>query len=130
MQRWLVWISLGVSVFAAFVLTGCRTAPIYSVNDTAISSGKPMTLEQVEAAIVRAGQQLGWTVRPVKPGELQATLILRTHTAIVSIPYSQTKFSIIYKSSVNLQHDGNQIHNNYNGWVRNLENRINQELSS
>ncbi len=116
-------------IMAAVLLAGCRTAPIYNVSDAGIPTGtKQRTLQDVEAAIVRAGDKLGWNMRPIKPGEVQGTLALRTHTAVVSIPYTTSKYSIQYKSSVNLNHDGNMIHSNYNGWIQNLERRINVEL--
>ena len=50
---------------------------------------------------------------------MNGTLILRTHTAEIEIPYSAGGYSIAYKSSVNLQEGGN-IHRNYNGWIQNL----------
>ena len=115
-------------VLSAVMLAGCRTAPIYNVNDAAIPSGKQHSMQDIQSAIVRAGDKLGWVMRVVKPGEIEGRLALRTHVAVVSIPYTQKSYSIVYKSSENLNQQGSEIHSNYNGWVQNLERRINAEL--
>jgi len=119
-----------ILLLSAVLLGGCRTAPVYNVTEAALPSGKQHSMKDVEAAILRAGDKLGWTMRAVKPGEVQGTLALRTHVAVVSIPYSQKGYSIVYKSSENLNYDGTQIHSNYNGWIQNLERRINVELAN
>src|SRR5512140_3338541 len=91
---------------AALVLAACQTVvPIYSVNDTVVSttSGKHLTAGQVRSAIITAGTSLGWHVTDAGPGRLAGTLHLRTHSAVVDIPYSATKYSILYRSSEDLQ---------------------------
>ena len=67
-------------------------------------------------------------MKPEKPGLIVGTLNLRTHTAVVDIPYTTTSYSILYKSSVNLKQEGNTIHSNYNGWVQNLDQAIKRQL--
>lgn len=120
------------TLFAAFVLAGCTTAPIMNVDNTPITTvtGKQLTGEQVRAAIVRAGSSLGWQMKEDGPGKLVGTLNLRTHTAVVDIPYSPNSYSIKYRSSVNLGEANGQIHRNYNGWVQNLTQRINAQLTA
>ena len=108
---------------AAVVLAGCAPlAPIQNVKERIGErlATKPLTQDQVKGAIVRAGTGLGWIMRDAGPGKLNGTLILRTHTAEVEIPYSASSYSIIYKSSINLQEAGGNIHRNYNGWIQNL----------
>lgn len=54
------------------ILVGCRTAPLYSVTDSAVppvTSGKPLTLANVTKAIVDAGMGLGWEMQVVRPGQ-------------------------------------------------------------
>jgi hypothetical protein len=58
-----------------------------------------------------------------------STLNLRTHTAMVDIPFTASTYSIVYKSSVNLDQQGATIHQNYNGWVQNLDQAIRRQLS-
>ena len=118
---------------AAAALTACNTmAPIQNVDSVAVSSvsNKPLRAEEVRAAIVRAGAGLGWVMKDAGPGTIHGTLILRTHTAEVQIPYSATRYGIVYKSSVNLQESGGKIHRNYNGWIQNLNRGINAQLAA
>ena len=114
------------------MLTACRTAPVYNVHNAAIPNTEkaPMTMQDIEAAIVRAGAGLGWNMRPVKPGLITATLNLRSHQAVVDITYDLEDYSIDYKSSINLKYNGTKIHSNYNGWIQNLNNAINAQLST
>jgi len=94
-------------VAAAIVLDlgACAVAPVHNVSDapTTTPSGKPL----------EAG-----------------TLALRTHKAVVDIPYSATKYSIQLKSTENLNADDGNIHKNYNGWVQNLDRGIRKGLAS
>jgi len=120
-------------VAAATALTACNTlAPIQNVSSVPVSnsSNKPMTAAEVRNAIVRAGAGLGWIMKDAGPGTINGTLILRTHTAEVTIPYSPTSYSIVYKSSTNLQESGGMIHRNYNGWIQNLNRGINAQLAA
>jgi hypothetical protein len=54
---------------------------------------------------------------------------LRTHTAVVDIPYGAAKYSILYRSSEDLQAADGKIHRNYNGWVQILDRQIRSEIS-
>ena len=63
-------------------------------------------------------------MEPQAPGLVRGTLNLRTHQAVVDIPYDTQRFSIRYVSSSNLDYDGRVIHRNYNSWVQNLQNAI------
>jgi len=111
---------------------GCmRCEAILNVSDAAVLSpaGKSLTADQVRAAIIRAGTSLGWQVKDEQSGMLVATLILRSHTAVVQIPYSPTSYSIKYRSSIALDEGDGQIHKNYNGWIKNLNKGINSQLA-
>jgi len=122
-----------VAAFAVIVaMTGCGSVPIMNVNDAAVAStsGKALSDEQVRGAIIRAGTSLGWQMKEEGPNLLRGTLVLRTHTAVVDIPFSTTSFSIKYRSSVNLDERNGSIHKNYNGWVQNLTAGINAQLAT
>jgi hypothetical protein len=118
-------LSLGLAI------VGCNTVPIMNVDNAAVAtpSGKPLTQEQVRAAIIRAGSALGWQMKDEGPNKMVGTLVLRTHTAVVDIPYSASNYSIKYRSSVNLEASGDTIHKNYNGWIQNLNRGIGTQLS-
>lgn len=120
-------------IFAALIalaIVGCASVPIMNVDSAAVPTvaGKPMTQEQVRAAIIRAGGALGWQMKDEGPNKMVGTLVLRTHTAVVEIPYSSTTYSIKYRSSINLDESGGNIHKNYNGWIQNLNKGINTQL--
>src|SRR4029078_5575610 len=127
-------ISRWVAVLAAATgPTACNTiAPIQNVENVPVSSSsnKPLSPAEVRAAIVRAGAGLGAIMKCAGPGMINGTLILRTHTAEVQIPYSATSYGIVYRSSVNLQESGGKIHRNYNGWGQNLHRGINAQLAA
>src|SRR5436853_88263 len=114
--------------FLSFFFEPCF-APSFAGASCSAASGDcartvAATAPQVRQAIVTAGTALGWKIADAGPGKLQGTLSLRTHTAVVEIPYSATKYSILYKSSEGLGESGGTIHGNYNGWVQNLDRAI------
>ena|ERR1700674_2977333 len=120
-----------VGAVVALGLGACTAVPIYNVSDApaTAASGKALQASQVRQAIVTAGGALGWRMVDVGPGRLEGTLNLRTHAAVVDIPYSATKYSIQFKSGENLRAADGSIHKNYNGWVQNLERGIRSELA-
>lgn len=116
----------------AIGLIACSAAPIYNVQETrvATASGKTPSSEEVRSAILGAGAALGWQMKDARPGVLEGRLALRTHVAVVEIPYSPRAYSINYKSSTGLDESGGNIHKNYNGWIQNLERGINARVSA
>ncbi len=110
-------------------LIGCRTNPVREVNNAPVLATGQYTMKDVKNAIFRAGQSIGWGMKEVKPGLIIATIFVRNHMAKVEISYSKKSFSIHYKDSAGLNYDGTNIHRNYNNWIKNLEQRINSQLS-
>jgi hypothetical protein len=119
-------------VGVALSLVACSAVPIYNVQDqtVATATGKAPSTADIRSAIVAAGAALGWQMRDVKPGVVEGTLTLRSHVAVVEIPYNAKTYSIVYKSSSNLDEKGGQIHKNYNAWVQNLQRGINARISA
>ena len=80
----------------AAALVGCTSAPIMNVGSTpvATTSGKSLTPDQVHSAIVRAGVALGCQMKDESATTLVGTLQLRSHTAVVEIPYTASRYSI------------------------------------
>lgn len=116
--------------FLILLVVGCTTAAVYNVEASPIVANKPVAMDDVEKAIIRAGRGLGWQMSPGGPGKMQGTLVLRTHRAVVDITYDTKTYSIKYKDSANLNYDGAMIHRNYNGWVQNLDKGIQTQLST
>jgi len=125
----LIWTFLFAVVAAATV--GCTTQPIYNVVSAPVTvpSGKTVSMQEVQTAIVRAGTALGWQISPEKPGQMTGRLSLRTHQAVVDITHDTKQYSINYKDSTDLGASGGQIHKNYNGWIQNLDKGIRTQLS-
>lgn len=120
-----------VLLVMAFALASCRSAPIQNMEGQAIPSNAGVKdLEQVTKAIQRAGVSLGWNMKVQEPGHIIGTLNIRSHMAKVDIEYSKTGYSITYRDSRNLEKSGDTIHSNYNGWIQNLDNKIQRELLS
>lgn len=125
--------SLALVIIVGFFLVGCRAASVYNVSNQEITTNKQqVALEDVEKAIIRAGVGLGWVMSKEAPGEIKATLSLRSHVAIVSIKYSTKEYNIKHLSSTNLEYNptNGTIHNQYNNWVKNLNQAIQVQLSS
>lgn len=115
----------------AILLVACTTQPVRNVDNAPINvSGSSYDLSDVTRAIKTAGTVLGWQMKEKTPGHIVGSLYLRTHVAIVDVTYTLDEFSINYKDSTNLNYDGSLIHKNYNGWIENLTNAINVQLSA
>ena len=118
---------------AVMMLAGCATPhPVRNVNDEPVvaPAGRAVSLDEVGKAILRAGGTLGWQMKLVEPGYIVGTLKLRSHVAVVDIRYTTKNYNITYKDSTNLNYDGTNIHNNYNGWISNLDRAIKTQLAN
>lgn len=116
---------LVVALLAGTALAGCaRTAPVQDGGGEFLGRA---TLAQRADQIRAAGAILGWRIESEGPGLLRGTLLLRTHQAVVQIPYDTQRFAIRYVSSTNLNFADGMIHRNYNSWVQNLQNTIIQQ---
>lgn len=108
----------------AFMLIGCRTAPVMNIDNAAIPVSEKHSSKDIKKAIIRAGATLGWNMKSIKEGHMIGTLHLRKHVAVVDITYNKNEYSINYKDSTNLNYDGKNIHSNYNGWIQRLNQNI------
>lgn len=119
---------------AIVVAVGCRAGgQVYEVKEAPVqtASGKTLTAQQVQKAIIDAGIKQRWIITEVKPGELLGEFNVQSHTIHVTIPYSTQNFSILYKDSSNLRYDPEKrtIHVNYAIWIQRLESEIKARLS-
>lgn len=117
-------------VALAALLAGCRTAPLYDVERSSFNTTEPHSMAEITEAIQQAGTRLGWQMDVERPGLIIGTLNLRSHQAVVEIPYDTSGFAINYQDSTDLRYDGETIHRNYNSWVQNLEREIRVEASA
>ena len=124
---------LGLTLLFAVAVAavGCTSQPIYNVTDAPVtaSSGKALSMSDVQTAIIRAGVPLGWQISQDKPGKLTGRLTLRSHAAVVDIEHNTKTYSIKYRESTDLNEKDGTIHRNYNSWVQNLDRAIRSQLT-
>ncbi|HTL62871.1 MAG TPA: hypothetical protein VL261_14600 [Nitrospira sp.] len=130
-----VWSTIAISCLVLVAVIGCRGGgQIYQVKDAPIqtATGKEPSLEDVQKGIIAAGVGLGWQMQVAKPGEIIGTLNVRSHQAVVSIPYTTKQYSILYKDSNNLKYNAEKqtIHENYSGWIQRLDGAIRSRLTA
>ncbi|MCF6308961.1 MAG: hypothetical protein L3J19_00575 [Sulfurimonas sp.] len=123
-----------IALVLSLSFAGCRTASIQNVPEQSVvtlSTKKNISNDDVFKAILRAGVGLGWNVHKIEEGVAEATLHLRTHKAVVTIKYDTNTYTISYKESSNLKYDREKqtIHQNYNGWITNLNQAIQSQLT-
>ena len=104
----------------------CATATIMNLENQPISDG--ISQDQFQQVVMTAAANRGWVFQSMGPDVMLGTLNVRSHTARVEIYQTARTYSIRYKDSVNLDHNGNQIHGNYNRWVANLNQDIRMEM--
>lgn len=120
-----------ITLIAALLLaiTACTSKPLLNVeNRTPAVAVKGE--DEMRRAILTALQQRRWTVERAERGTVLARILLRSHEAEISIPYSASSYSIHYRDSHNLGYRNGKIHRNYNKWIRNLDRSIQQALKN
>lgn len=115
---------------ALLVLAACNSRPVLNIEHSTlnVAGGADVTMKQVEDAIIKGGNIRRWIVRPVAPGDLEARIKVRSHTAVVRITHDTKSYSIVYKSSTNLKYNGTNISRNYNRWIANLDQAIQEQM--
>ncbi len=93
-----------------------------------VTTVKPLSQSDVRAGILSACSRRGWYPKEIKPGHIEASINVRSHTVLVDITYTAKEFQIKYKNSVNLITSSGKIHRNYNKWVATLRKDIDIEL--
>jgi hypothetical protein len=119
--------AIALAIALALGIVACRTAPVLTPRVT-LPSNEKRTDTDVANAIKTAGLRYEWEMVDDGPGHMTGTLHLRTHTAVVSIPYDANSYAIEYQDSERLRYENGRIHRNYNRWVNNLSQEIRQQL--
>ncbi|HRE15801.1 MAG TPA: hypothetical protein PLW86_01875, partial [Rhodocyclaceae bacterium] len=122
----------------------------------ATASGKRPSDAEIRIAIRQAGTSLGWSLADGQESQsLIATLMVRNkHTIQVTIQLQADHYSVTYRDSVNMNYtksgmsredqmlinwrgatnlggkESPVIHPNYNRWVKELVNAINNQIRS
>lgn len=114
-----------LSVLSLLAFSGAvqaRQAPLVDPDPVAIPAG--LSQEKAVKDIKRALIGRGWTITAQRPGEIESTLNLRTHTAKILVTWDTQAVRIAYVSSVDLDYKERKgkrfIHPNYLGWISNI----------
>ena len=124
------------AIMAAFATPAFARSPvpIFDFKDQAIltTGGRTMTNALVRDAVIRAANSLGWALAPDGEQKFVGTLVVRSkHTVVVDISYSPDRYSVVYKSSIDMKYDIKNgvpvIHPYYNDWAKKLVDAIRVE---
>jgi hypothetical protein len=122
-----------LSVFSLFAFSGAvqaRQAPL--ADPAPVSIPAKLTQDQVVKDIKRALIGRGWTITAERAGEIESTLYLRDHVAVVRVTWDTQTIRIAYVDSKNLDYKVRNgktyIHPNYLGWVSNIAKDMNTNL--
>ena len=118
------------------VLCGLLLAPVFAhadpvsnIVDHPITNLKKMTLADVRKGIVLGGTRYRWIFADDGPGKLKATQDAGRYSAVISISYTETTYSITLLESMGLEQKGDQIRSRYNRWIGLLTRNIDSELT-
>lgn len=126
-----VWavVLLALTLFTTAACAG-RIEPIYNVKDHPIpAAAQKLSVQDIGRNIMIAGAGRRWQFEQTAPDKLQAKYDNGKHAAVIDIAYSKTAYSITLVSTVNLHQKGDEVHRQYNFWIRNLEKDIDSRLS-
>lgn len=106
----------------------------WSIQTRSRSPG--LSQEKAIKDIKRALIGRGWTITAERPGEIDLTLTLRTHTARIRVTWDAQAVRIACVSSIDLDYKERKgerfIHSNYLSWISNIvkDMGINMQLSA
>jgi hypothetical protein len=119
------------AVLLALALAACglgMNVGVYTVDKPIPAAVQSAGLYQIEAYINQAITTKNWTADKVRPGELRAKQEWENKVAVITILYSQQRYSIGLHSSLNLDERNGSIDNAYNIRVKQLETEIDRRM--
>jgi hypothetical protein len=86
--------------FIVLFIAGCAIpmVALKDVDETHIID-KPLTKEQVRESILEGAKYANWRIQDLSSSTMLATYKIRTHTVNVRIAYTESSYSLYYKSS-------------------------------
>jgi len=90
-----------LKVFLGVVLIAGCAIPMVALKDVNETHNidKPLTKEQVKESILEGARYAKWRVRDLDSGTMLATYKIRVHTVNIRIAYTESSYSLYYKSS-------------------------------
>ncbi len=131
----MIYLHLLTIIFCLLVPLQVRAGrPINDLLDVRVPAklgGSAYSVEEVRRTIIAGAQRRGWTPQLEGDSKIIASILVRSrHYAEVEIAFTATSYSITYRDSRELDYDKDdrEIHGNYNKWVSNLSDSIQQEF--
>ena len=117
---------------AAILLMAARLEPLYTVQNQPVPP--PVAQKLNDDAFARlfadAAMQKGWRPLPLAPGQIRATLVIRSkHSVTVDILYNREFYSVAIVGSEALNEADGRIHPAANKAVKALQDSIQAALS-
>ncbi|HWA01118.1 MAG TPA: hypothetical protein VG841_12470 [Caulobacterales bacterium] len=107
--------------------TACASvAPILEIVDRPYAN--PHHRDPAEVIELALNRRL-YHITSRAPGTIEAFYSARNVRADITITYTDTTYSIRYKSSENLQYGQGRINAHYNRWVNNLDHDLQEEFA-
>jgi hypothetical protein len=94
-----------LKVFIGVLLIAGCAIPMVALDDVNQNHiiNKPLTKEQVKESILEGAKYANWRVQDLNSSTMLATYKLRTHTVSVRIAYTESSYSLSYKSSYKMK---------------------------
>ena len=104
--------------------------PVLNISNHPVTNLKKMSLDEVRKGIIRGGLRYKWVFEDEAPGKLKASQFEGRLSAVISITYSETDYSITLLESMGLDQKGNQIRSRYTRWIQLLTRNIDAQLQA
>jgi len=105
-------------------------SPVLNVVDHPVPKlAENLSVDDVRKNIMLGGLKRHWQFEEMGPGQLKATQADAKRRAVISVSYTKTGYSITLLESSGMQQKGDQIHDNYNRWIRYLTQDIDDQLT-
>ncbi|KPK46852.1 MAG: hypothetical protein AMS22_17490 [Thiotrichales bacterium SG8_50] len=104
-----------------------RTETMYNPDPIAVPCNN-LSNDKIRTAVRESFLGRGWVPTDKGANALEAKL-QKKYEAVVTASWTTKAVTVKYKSSEGLSAEGDQIHRNYNKWIRNIERDIALKLS-
>jgi len=117
-----------IALMAPVTGWAAKTETIYNPEPIKAPCNK-LTNDKVRTAVRETFLGRGWLPTDKGPNAVEAKLEKSKYNAVVTATWTTQAVTIKYKSSEGLRAEGDQIHRNYNKWIRYLERDLSLKLS-
>jgi len=111
-------------------LNAAYADPVLNISNHPVTNLKKLSMDDIRKGIIQGGLRYKWVFEDQGPGKLKASQFEGRFSAVISITYSETAYSITLLESMGLDQKGNQIRSRYNRWVELLTRNIDAQLQA